>query len=535
MGFFTLAGLISGIFFGFTSSAQTGQFRLIAQHSDQCLAIASGSKGNGAALIQTRCQNSTSQVFSLRIAPNGAYFLSPRSALSKCVDIHNWSTENFGRVQQWQCNEDGLNQQFKFIARGNGVFSIQNINSGKCLDVPGLSRRSGKRLIQYTCNDGPNQNFKMVSLDGTPLPGSSAPAPAPAPSPTPQPAPTPAPAPAPTPAPAPAPVPPPSSSDIRVGPESNLQSVINNAKAGSVIVFKPGTYSISSPLRLKSGVSLYGEPGAILRASGANGIISGQGVSDIVISGFTFDGGTRGGPGDVSGAIYLDRDGSRLSQNIRIINNSFNNWTRSNALWLWHTQYTYIQKNTFRNNYQAVTWRNEENGSSPTMRMLVVSDNIIDGISRMGIETGFFSPTYDVHIDRNVLTNSSSTEPMLSFVGRVDSGTCSGNRIDGVHWALEFGNGSRSIFAVTSRDNVVTNSEWAFSLSHSPGIVVESNVITNCRNPFSEDGGYDNTEWIGVNTINGVQRSGWVGPGSRQHGPYPLSSKPKTFEASPMP
>ena len=41
--------------------------------------------------------------------------------------------------------------------------------------------------------------------------------------------------------------------------------------------------------------------------------------------------------------------------------------------------------------------------------------------------------------------------------------------------------------------------------SHVPGLAVVNNTFTNTNDPFGYDGGYDGTEWIGTNTVDGAK------------------------------
>jgi hypothetical protein len=320
---------------------------------------------------------------------------------------------------------------------------------------------------------------------------------------------------------------------ITISPGANIQKAINAAPAGTTIVFKAGVYDVSRVINLKSGVSLQGEAGAKLQSNGKAGIFQGLGVHDVNISGFTFDG-KNGGPSN-SGAIYLDSStggGSGTpSNNIHITNNTFQNWTNNSGsnLWLWHTQNTYVQGNTFKNGWEAVGWSTDK--GAPPMNNLVVSNNVITGMKYIGIETAFDSTVSNVHIDYNKISNIGDMS--ISFVegetgGKVMSGTVKGNQIDGANSGgtlVELGN-YNGPFNVTVSDNVLSNHEWGMMFSHTAGMAVLNNKFVNVENPFSDDGGYDGTEWIGTNTVDGAKQVGWPG---HNYGPQPaLYSSPNT-------
>ncbi len=323
-------------------------------------------------------------------------------------------------------------------------------------------------------------------------------------------------------------------STITISPGTNIQKAINSAASGTTIVFQSGTYNVSSVINLKSGVSLQGQPGAVLKSSGSVGIFQGLGVHDINISGFTFDGNNRG-PSN-SGAIYLDSSSGGASgtpsNNIHISNNTFQNWLNKDSanLWLWHTQNTYVQGNTFKNGNEAIGWSTDV--GAPPLNNLVVSNNTITGMKYIGIETAFDSTVSNVHIDYNKISNIGDMS--ISFVegavgGKVMSGTVWGNQIDASHSGgtpIELGN-YKGPFNVTVSQNVVSNHEWGMMFSHTAGMAVFGNTFKNVQNPFSDDGGYDKTEWIGTNTINGAQQTGWPG--------HKYGAQPATYSPSPAP
>jgi parallel beta-helix repeat protein len=323
-------------------------------------------------------------------------------------------------------------------------------------------------------------------------------------------------------------------STITINPGANIQNVIDSAPSGSTIVFTPGIYNVSQVIDLKSGVSLEGQPGAELQSNGSVGIFRGQGVQDITISGLTFDG-HNGGPGVASGAIYLDSStgdtNGTPSNNIHILNNTFQNWANSDGLYLWSTQNTYVEGNTLKNGYEGISWATDP--GTPALNNLVISGNVITGMARMGIETAFSSTLSNIHIDYNTISNIGDMS--ISFVegqtgGNFLSGTVWGNHIDGANSGgtlVELGNygGPANI---TVAQNVLSNHEWGMMFSHTSGMAVLDNTFINVQNPFSDDGGYDGTEWIGANTVDGVSQSGWS-----YHGPY--GTQPTLYSPSTPP
>jgi hypothetical protein len=231
-------------------------------------------------------------------------------------------------------------------------------------------------------------------------------------------------------------------------------------------------------------------------------MFAGNPISNVTVSNCIIDG-NNGGPGDESGAVYLDG----YSSNIHIANNNFQNWTNTNDFWLWNSAQTYIQDNFMTASWQGVTWRT--NAGSNAQDTMIVSDNIIQNMTRMGIETGIGSVVTNFHIDRNNISNI--TNYPISFGGSIYSGTAYGNIINtNSTVGLEIGVMSGH-YNVTVSNNLFIGLIWGISIANSPGSAILNNTFTNVTHPFSNDGGYNNTEWIGSNTINGVIQIGWPG------------------------
>jgi hypothetical protein len=74
----------------------------------------------------------------------------------KCLDVPGGSTADGVGVIQFACN--GANNQ-KWNVRRSG--EIVNVNSGKCLDVPNGSTDDQVGVNQYSCHGGDNQKWNV--------------------------------------------------------------------------------------------------------------------------------------------------------------------------------------------------------------------------------------------------------------------------------------------------------------------------------------------------------------------------------------
>lgn len=81
----------------------------------------------------------------------------------KVLDVYEAGTNNGDTVIQWSDNE-GNNQQWQIIATGN-AYQLINIRSGKALDVEEGSTDNGADVIQWSDNGGNNQRWYLVPLN----------------------------------------------------------------------------------------------------------------------------------------------------------------------------------------------------------------------------------------------------------------------------------------------------------------------------------------------------------------------------------
>lgn len=82
----------------------------------------------------------------------------------KCLDVSGASSNNGAPIIQWDCN-GGQNQQWRLVPVGS-YYRIVARHSGKCLDVTGASRVNGAQVIQWDCHGGDNQLWSLVSAGG---------------------------------------------------------------------------------------------------------------------------------------------------------------------------------------------------------------------------------------------------------------------------------------------------------------------------------------------------------------------------------
>jgi len=95
---------------------------------------------------------------------NGTYEIVNVNS-GKLLDVSGISRDDGARVHQWT-RTGNTNQHWKLTYQGDDSFEIQSVNSGKALDVGGASQSDGADVLQWTYWGGANQKWKFGDLGG---------------------------------------------------------------------------------------------------------------------------------------------------------------------------------------------------------------------------------------------------------------------------------------------------------------------------------------------------------------------------------
>ncbi|MGW5780662.1 non-reducing end alpha-L-arabinofuranosidase family hydrolase [Streptomyces sp. NPDC003863] len=96
---------------------------------------------------------------------NAWYVLVNRNS-GKALDVYNLATGDGARITQWARNDQNQ-QQWQFVASGDGYYRLKSRHSGKVLDVQNLSTANGAPVVQWTDLNGTNQQWRLAdSADG---------------------------------------------------------------------------------------------------------------------------------------------------------------------------------------------------------------------------------------------------------------------------------------------------------------------------------------------------------------------------------
>jgi Ricin-type beta-trefoil lectin domain len=144
------------------SGIPTGWTNIISRNSGKCLSVGNSpyATGSGDLIDQWTCVGGTNQEFMLTPV-TGGYKITARNSNWKLGVRGGLSAlANGSLIQQGFYN--GTSDQIWIITRGSdGYYSLKPENSGKCLDVIGLSKADGVGVQQYSCWGGPNQEWSF--------------------------------------------------------------------------------------------------------------------------------------------------------------------------------------------------------------------------------------------------------------------------------------------------------------------------------------------------------------------------------------
>jgi hypothetical protein len=99
---------------------------------------------------------------------NGLYTVTNTNS-GKCLDASNAGTANGTIVQQWTCNGSAA-QQWQFTGTDSGYFKVAtHNNTGQVLDVNGgtTATADGVKITLWSSTGGTNQQFQPVLLSGS--------------------------------------------------------------------------------------------------------------------------------------------------------------------------------------------------------------------------------------------------------------------------------------------------------------------------------------------------------------------------------
>ena len=101
---------------------------------------------------------------STSIDTNAWYVLINRNS-GKALDVYNLNTADGADIVQWSRN-NGNQQQWQFVSSGGNYYRVKSRLSGKVLDVYAKSTADGGEVVQWPDNNGANQQWAVTISNG---------------------------------------------------------------------------------------------------------------------------------------------------------------------------------------------------------------------------------------------------------------------------------------------------------------------------------------------------------------------------------
>ncbi|MEV0536797.1 RICIN domain-containing protein [Kitasatospora sp. NPDC050463] len=137
-------------------------YKIVNKNSAKAIDVSGASMSSGAGLLQWNDSGAQNQNWRFVAVGDGSYrIISRNSGLP--MDVSGASTADGASLVQATDN-GGADQHWTLIATGNGYYKIRNVNSGKLLDVSGASTSAGAQLVQTTDTNADSQLWKAVNV-----------------------------------------------------------------------------------------------------------------------------------------------------------------------------------------------------------------------------------------------------------------------------------------------------------------------------------------------------------------------------------
>lgn len=152
------------------SYAGNGRYEVRATHSGKCVDLNGGWTHEGNEVQQYSCNGSNAQRWKIDGHTDGSVLFKSALDTNKIWDVIDASTAPGAKVQIWSLNSSAPNKHWRMepvSASANltdGDYTLRNLKSSKCLDVPSSSTNPGIQLQQYTCNGTTAQRFTLTHI-----------------------------------------------------------------------------------------------------------------------------------------------------------------------------------------------------------------------------------------------------------------------------------------------------------------------------------------------------------------------------------
>jgi hypothetical protein len=138
-----------------------GRYKIIAKHSAKSMDVSGNSLNDGANVHQWDYVGGNNQRWNVLDGGGGLFKLQAVHS-GRCLDVDaGGGTTNGARVQQWNCAANTANMKFRLLRLADGAYELRPSHSNKCLDVSGVSTANGALIHQWDCVGGANQQWRF--------------------------------------------------------------------------------------------------------------------------------------------------------------------------------------------------------------------------------------------------------------------------------------------------------------------------------------------------------------------------------------
>ncbi|WP_333738625.1 RICIN domain-containing protein [Streptomyces sp. IBSBF 2806] len=143
--------------------ATNADYKILDKKSAKAIDVSGASVAAGAAVLQWNDTGAVNQNWRFVAVGDGSYKIISRNS-SLLMDVGNAATGDDASIIQ-SSDDNAASQRWTLIATGNGYYKIKNVNSSKLLDVSGASTSAGAQLVQTTDTNADSQLWKAVNVD----------------------------------------------------------------------------------------------------------------------------------------------------------------------------------------------------------------------------------------------------------------------------------------------------------------------------------------------------------------------------------
>lgn len=142
------------------AAAGTGWQLVINRNSGFCMGVLSGSKANGARVVQWPCNGHRDQIWDIETCCLGSSWTFQNVNSGLCLNVAGGGSENGANMIQYTCIYGVANERFGLFGTTGNYYTIQpESHISSCVEVRSQSRAQGAQIDQWGCNRGANQEW----------------------------------------------------------------------------------------------------------------------------------------------------------------------------------------------------------------------------------------------------------------------------------------------------------------------------------------------------------------------------------------